>query len=158
MKKILFISIFALMFSMFASAQVNPNAIGLRFGGGSLGGAEVSYQKGLGSNRLELDFGWGGNSNHSRMYLSGIFHWNWNIVEGLNWYVGPGASIGYYQIKNGNDYLGVAVGGQIGLEYDFNSLGAPILLSLDSRPMFDLLGDYKYPFWWGVALAVRYTF
>ena len=109
MKKILFVSIFALMFSMFASAQVNPNAIGLRFGGGSLGGAEVSYQKGLGSNRLELDFGWGGNSNHSRMYLSGIFHWNWNIVEGLNWYVGPGASIGYYQIKNGNDYLGAAV-------------------------------------------------
>ncbi len=157
MKKILFVSIFALMFSMFASAQVNPNAIGLRFGGGSLGGAEVSYQKGLGSNRLELDFGWGGNSNHSRMYLSGIFHWNWNIVEGLNWYVGPGASIGYYQIKNVNDYLGVAVGGQIGLEYDFNSLGAPILLSLDSRPMFDLLGDYE-PFWWGVALAVRYTF
>ncbi|HOE38819.1 MAG TPA: hypothetical protein PLG05_03420 [Bacteroidales bacterium] len=157
MKKILLLSVFAFMFSMFVSAQVNSNAIGLRFGAGSFGGAELSYQRGLGSNRLEFDFGWNGNSNHNRMFLAGIFHWDWNIVEGLNWFVGPGACVGYYHYKGGDSYLGVALGGQIGLEYDFNTLGVPILLSLDSRPMWDFIGE-NAGFWWGAALAVRYTF
>ena len=41
-----------------AQAQVNPHAIGLRFGGGTAFGGELSYQMGMGSsNRLELDLG-----------------------------------------------------------------------------------------------------
>ncbi|NLA24387.1 MAG: hypothetical protein GX879_05415 [Bacteroidales bacterium] len=158
MRKLLF-TLAVVFAGYFASqAQVNPHAIGARLGGGSFYGAELSYQHGLGTaNRLELDLGWGGGSEHSRMFLSGIFHWNWNIVEGLNWYVGPGASLGYYSYKNSNSSIGVALGGQIGLEYDFNTLGAPLLLSLDVRPMWDFLGDAR-GFGWGTALGVRYTF
>lgn len=159
MKKFFLLSIFAFLFSMFVSAQVNSNAIGLRFGVGSFNGAELSYQKGFGSsNRLELDLGWGGNSSNYGLSLAGIYHWNWNIVEGLNWYVGPGASVGYYHYAGYENRLGVALGGQIGLEYDFNTLGAPLLLSIDSRPMWDFLGDTNHSLYWGGALSIRYTF
>lgn len=146
-------------FGYAANAQVNSHAIGLRFGGnGDVNGAELSYQHGLGdANRLELDLGFGGNSTHNRMFLAGIYHWDWNITGGLNWYVGPGASIGYYHYDGHDNFLGLAVGGQIGLEYDFNTLGAPLLLSLDARPMWDFLGDYT-GLGWGASLGLRYTF
>lgn len=158
MKKIIVLAftIFSVIYS--TNAQVNPHAIGLRLGGdGHINGAEISYQHGLGSaNRLEFDLGFGSSKDHNRMFLAGIYHWDWNITSGLNWYVGPGASLGFYNYSNNATYLNIALGGQIGLEYDFQSLGAPIMLSLDARPMFDFLGDYS-GFGWGMALGIRYV-
>ncbi|MDD3740043.1 MAG: hypothetical protein PHH30_02275 [Bacteroidales bacterium] len=146
------------LFGLIATAQVNPHAIGLRFGGGSSYGGEISYQQGMGdANRLELDLGFGGNADHNRMYLAGIYHWDWNITAGLNWFVGPGASVGFYHYGDNDGYINVALGGQIGLEYDFNTLAVPILLSLDARPMWDFLGDNS-GLGWGAALGIRYTF
>ncbi|MBR0073268.1 MAG: hypothetical protein IJP95_05465, partial [Bacteroidales bacterium] len=55
MKKILFI--IAAVFTMTATANAQNNAFGLRLGGGQGYGAELSYQRGLGGNRLELDLG-----------------------------------------------------------------------------------------------------
>jgi len=158
MKKILFLTLIIFSISYYAKAQVNPHAIGVRLGGnGDVNGIELSYQKGFSElNRLELDLGFGGNSHQSRFYLTGIYHWDWNITEGLNWYVGPGAGIGYYSYDDSSDYLNIAIGGQIGLEYDFNSLDAPILLSIDVRPMWDFVGD-NAGLGWGAALGVRYT-
>ncbi len=158
MKKILIFTLAIFCMSYIMNAQVNPHAIGIRIGGnGDINGVELSYQHGFNDvNRLELDLGFGGNSHHSRFFLAGIYHWDWNITEGLNWYVGPGAGIGYYDYDNSDGYLNVAIGGQIGMEYDFNSMDAPILLSLDVRPMWDFIGD-NAGFGWGVALGVRYT-
>ena len=157
MKKILFLTLFVAM-GIIATAQVNPHAIGLRFGGnGDVNGAELSYQHGMGdANRIELDLGFGGNSDHNRMYLAGIYHWDWNITAGLNWFVGPGAAVGFHTYKNSDDHINVSLGGQIGLEYDFNTMGAPILLSLDARPMWDFLGD-NAGLGWGASLGLRYT-
>ncbi len=159
MKKTFLLLIATFAFGVLAFSQVNPHAIGLRFGGnGEINGAEISYQHGIGdANRLELDLGFGGNSKHSRMFLAGIYHWDWNITSGLNWYVGPGASVGFYTYDGYDGYINVALGGQIGLEYDFNTLGAPILLSIDARPMWDFLGD-NAGLGWGAALGIRYTF
>lgn len=162
MKKFLIFTLVIFCMSYNINAQVNPHAIGLRFGGnGDINGVELSYQKGFNEiNRLELDLGFGGNPHHSRFFLAGIFHWDWNITEGLNWYIGPGAGLGYYSYDdtydNSDDYINVALGGQLGLEYDFNTLDAPILLSLDFRPMWDFIGD-NAGFGWGLALGVRYT-
>lgn len=162
MKKIIILTIVIFCTSYSVNAQVKPHAIGLRLGGnGDINGVEVSFQKGFSElNRLELDLGFGGNSHHNRFFLAGIYHWDWNITEGLNWYVGPGAGIGYYSYDdtydNSNDYLNLAIGGQIGMEYDFNTLDVPILLSLDVRPMWDFVGD-NAGFGWGVALGIRYT-
>ena len=158
MKRILIFTLAIFCMSYFVKAQVNPHAIGIRVGGnGDINGVELSYQQGFNDiNRLELDLGFGGNSHHSRFFLAGIYHWDWNITEGLNWYVGPGAGIGYYDYDDSDGYLNVALGGQIGMEYDFNTMNAPILLSLDVRPMWDFIGD-NAGFGWGLALGVRYT-
>jgi len=141
-------------------SQVNNHAIGARFGAGNNGGGlEVSYQHGLGSaNRLEADLGWSGNDNHSRLFVAGIYHWVWNITNALNWYVGPGAQVGFHSDDKDDDKdgIGIGIGGQIGLEFDFQKMGAPILLGLDARPMFNFGGSG------GVgsdgSLSVRYIF
>ncbi|MDD4149694.1 MAG: hypothetical protein PHE33_06665 [Bacteroidales bacterium] len=158
MKKFLLISLLAFGLGYFAQAQVSPHAFGLRFGGdGNINGAELSFQSAVGSNnRFEFDLGFGGNSKHNRLYLVGIYHWNFNIVGGLNWYLGPGASVGFYTYDHDPGYLNLALGGQIGIEYNFNAIGAPILLSLDARPMWDFLGDHA-GLGWGAALGLRYT-
>jgi len=155
MKKIIISSIFLLIgFSM--NAQVNPHAIGLRLGGnGNVNGVEISYQHGMGSaNRLELDLGFSSNKHHNRMYVAGIYHWDWNITDAFNWYVGPGASVGFRSYNDNDNYVNIGIGGQIGIEYDFSGK-APILLSLDARPMWNLLG-HDGGFGWGSALGVRY--
>ncbi|MFD1551210.1 hypothetical protein DNU06_13180 [Putridiphycobacter roseus] len=160
MKKIIVICTFiGLAFSL--NAQVNPNAIGLRTGGGSYGyGYEISFQHGFGSaNRLELDLGSRGNSGYRHLGVSGIYHWVWNITDGLNWYAGPGAQIGLYSYKNiyTENYVGIGIGGQIGIEYDFSSLDVPLLLSLDTRPMWGLNGGYS-GLGYGANFALRYLF
>jgi hypothetical protein len=162
MKKLLFFTLVFFCTSYYISAQVNPHAIGLRLGGnGTINGVELSFQQGISKvNRLELDLGFAGNPHQSRFYLAGIYHWDWNITEGLNWYIGPGAGLGYYSYDNtypnSNNYVNIALGGQIGLEYDFNTLDAPILLSLDVRPMWDFVGE-NAGLGWGMALGIRYT-
>jgi hypothetical protein len=159
MKKLLALSLLIFGLGYMAQAQVSPHAIGLRFGGnGTINGAEISYQQGLGdNNRLELDFGFGVNKTWNRFYFAGMYHWAWTIDGGLNWFVGPGASLGFYTYDGNSGYINVALGGQLGLEYNFNHIGAPILLSLDIRPMWDFLGDHA-GLGWGAALGVRYTF
>ena len=166
MKKTFVILVAIIGISFFAQAQVNPHAIGLRFGGDRYyndrysTGVEFSFQKGISDRtRVELDLGFRGYKHYSNMFLSATYQWDWNIVGGLNWYIGPGAAIGFY---NWNDDpkssgLNLGIGGQIGLEFDFNVLGAPILLSLDSRPMWDFVGYYDDGFGWGAALSLRYT-
>ena len=169
MKKALFTLMIISTTCSSSIAQVNPHAIGLRFNGGPYGGgyygAEVSYQHGFGdANRLELDLGVRNHRWWSHMAISGIYHWVWNITDGLNWYVGPGAQIGFYNEKSGpwdnddDDYMSIAIGGQIGIEYDFNQHDVPILLSLDARPMWDFFWRGDSYDWGGAALSVRYTF
>ncbi|MGM0505356.1 MAG: hypothetical protein ACQESQ_12090, partial [Bacteroidota bacterium] len=122
---------------------------------------EISYQHGISDvNRLELDLSFGTRSHQHRMFMAGIYnrmflaviyHWNWNIVGGLNWYIGPGAS--YY---NSEDYINVGIGGQTGLEYDFNQLDLPILISIDARPMWGVFGN-ESSLGLVASLGVRYT-
>jgi hypothetical protein len=165
MKKLILVSALLIAFGFAGNAQVNPHAIGLRGGSGNFGlGGEISYQHGFGNvNRLELDLGWRGNSgngnNYSHMAIAGIYHWVWNITSGLNWYAGPGARLGLWNNKNSSseDGITLGIGGQIGIEFDFNELGAPILLGLDTRPMFGFIGGGS-GFGYGGAFSLRYTF
>jgi hypothetical protein len=162
MKKIVMIFALAIGFATASFGQVNSNAIGARLGGGSFGsGLELSYQKGLSErNRLEFDLGLNNGKHWNAFGFAMIYHWNWNIVESLNWYVGPGAALSMFSSRNSNStFFNIGVGGQIGLEYDFQSLGAPLLVSLDARPMWGLTGDVLYRgFGWGSALGIRYIF
>jgi len=154
MKKLLFI-VALISLGAVAGAQVLPNALGARlYGGDTYSGAELSYQKGLNDrNRLELDASFGFKSDFKRFALIGIYHWDWRIAGGFNWYIGPGASLAYDNFDE-NTYVNIGVGGQIGIEYKFRDL--PVLVSLDSRPMWDFLGDVS-GLGVGAALGIRFT-
>jgi hypothetical protein len=88
-------------------------------------------------------------------------HGDINGARGLKWYVGPGAHIGMYNdywahgnhIHNDGD-VSLGVDGVLGLDYKIN--GAPINLSLDFQPSFDIVSHAHFSGWGG--LAIRYTF
>jgi len=162
MKKILLVITLMLGATTASIGQVNQNALGLRGGSGNYGaGVELTYQKGMGDdNRLELDLGLRSSSNNSHFVLTGIYHWVKNITNDLNWYIGPGVQLGLFQHKNnfiGKEGITIGLGGQIGIEFDFNSLDIPLLLSIDTRPMLGFVGGVS-GFNYGGNLALRYTF
>lgn len=171
MKKVLMTLVALVAFTIGAMAQ---DGIGLRLGTGSAFNAEASYQKMLSQrNRLELDFGGnialapGLNYNHYSGFLTGAYHWRFNIVENFGWYLGPALGVGFWAQRYNNDPqsnqsgFSLNVGAQGGVEYYFNDI--PLMVSLDSRPVFDVLGlgrgiNLYDPFSWGVCASVRYTF
>lgn len=137
------------------SAQVEPHAIGARLGGGDYGGGfEVNYQHGLGDvNRLEFGLGLNSHNKTSYMNIVGVYQWVWELGEGFNWYAGPGAHL---LLISNNTVVGI--GGQVGVEYNFNvNLDTPLLISLDTRPMWNFANGGN-DFGWGAALGIRYTF
>lgn len=153
MNKKLVLFLFAVASSAILVAQTEK-AIGVRFGAGG----EISYQHPLGSsNRVELDLGL---SQHS-FGLSGIYHWvndlsDW--TEGMSWYYGPGATIGFSNTSPlyPTSSLALGVAGQIGLEYKFEF---PLQLSIDYRPTFYLMrsaGSGGY--YTDICLSARYRF
>lgn len=89
-------------------------------------------------------------------YYGGI-----NGAPGLKWYAGFGAHIGFWNDNWKKDYptreSGAAFGidGVIGLDYKIT--GAPINLSLDWQPSFNLTGYNYFEGGWG-GLGFRYTF
>ena len=151
MKKlsVLLVAIFALGFA--ANAQ---DALGLRFGGGSNYGAEISYQKGLGANRLEFDLGLKLNSESNFFYLAGIYQWKGDFTDWLGWYAGPGVKVSYCV----NHGVGLAIAGQAGLEAHFASL--PLQFTLDVRPEYEFILPQTCVnnFGWALALGIRYQF
>ena len=101
----------ALAFAAVASAQ--PKAVGVRVGNG----AEVSYQHYLGgSNFIEADLGFMSNG----FRLTGIYDFDLGSAGNFNFYVGPGASLGFVNGTDGNGnaktYFSAAVVGQVGAE------------------------------------------
>ena len=166
MKKRVITLLAGIFICLSAGAQVQPHAIGVRGDAGNYGGGgELSYQHGFGSaNRLEVDLGWRGNyrndnDHYQHFGLTAVYHWVWNIQGGLNWFAGLGGQVGFYSYKNDSSYDGVTlgVGGQIGIVFDFNEIGAPIQLGLDARPMWGIMGGNS-GFGYGGALSLRYTF
>ena len=102
----------ALAFAAVASAQ--PKAVGVRVGNG----AEVSYQHYLGgSNFIEADLGFMSNG----FRLTGIYDFDLGSAGNFNFYVGPGASLGFVNGTDGNGnaktYFSAAVVGQVGAEF-----------------------------------------
>ncbi|MCE5332020.1 MAG: hypothetical protein LLF95_07750 [Bacteroidales bacterium] len=149
MKKIILTLAFVVSMIGAVSAQVDGKALGLRFGGVSGLGAEISYQHPLSdANRLELDLGlnkWGAG-------LSGIYQWVWDLSalsDGFNWYAGVGGTLGL-----SDSSFGIGVIGQVGIEFNFN---IPLQLSLDYRPAIYILPSFAGGYD-GICLSARYKF
>ena len=136
MKKLLIAFVCIAGFSFSSQAQdIAPNALGLRLGDSDGFGAEISYQRALGSNnRLELDLGIRDGNNYDGFKLAGLYQWVWNLDGGFNWYVGAGGGLAQVDfddnIPNFDDdsetYLYAA--GDIGIEYNFDILGDKMLV------------------------------
>ncbi len=162
MKKLIFMAVFLLGIIFTANSQdIARHALGVRLGDNDGFGSEISYQHELSKmNRLEVDLGFRNNNDYDAFKLTGIYQWVWNIDGGFNWYAGFGAGIGSWNA--GKDYMGnnddgifINADGNVGIEYDFD---IPLLISLDFRPEFDLVGDYKKGTDFDIALSLRYQF
>ncbi len=82
-------------------------------------------------------------------------------VDGLKWYYGGGAHVGYYNsyyYSNGLDKYDMLMGvdGILGLEYTFADY--PFNISIDWKPTFNLFGGGYYFSGDSGALSIRYTF
>ncbi len=158
MKKII-ITLAVALISLSGIAQINQQALGLRFGGGTTLGGEISYQHALSNeNRLEADLGLYSHSDGNGFSLTGIYQWVWALEGGFNWYAGPGAVIGSWHHNNdykGSDGVYLGIGGQVGAEYNFSEI--PFMISLDVRPMWGF-GNVYNSYNLGLGLGVRYVF
>lgn len=89
--------------------------------------------------------------------VTGLYEIYGNIkdVNGLRWYIGPGAHVGFYSSKYGSG-SSIGVDGVLGLDYKFT--GAPINISLDWQPSFEFGNNYGNGFTgnWG-GFGIRYT-
>lgn len=164
MKKIIFLFILAVGGVLSTQAQeIADNALGLRLGDSDGFGAEISYQRAVGSdnNRLEFDLGWRDSRYYDAVKLVGLYQWVWKIDGGFNWYAGAGAGLGSYDFDPDNDRfnddddeLFALVAGNVGIEYNFD---IPLMLSLDFRPEFGF-DDYDDDVDLDIALGIRYQF
>ena len=89
--------------------------------------------------------------------VTGLYeiHGDINGIEGMRWYLGPGAHVAFYSNKYGGN-TSIGIDGVIGLDYKINN--APINLSLDYQPSIQLTEHYgdRFTSWGG--FAIRYTF
>ncbi len=150
MKKILIVAALVLGFSVAASAQ--PKAVGARL----TYGLEASYQHYVGgSNFVEANLGF---ADFLNLNLNVAASYNFSIAQfgdGFNFYAGPSAGVG---LGLHSKYFGVGVGGNVGLEYQFNF---PLQLSIDIRPQVGLWfheGGVSPDYWGWPTLGVRYAF
>lgn len=160
MKKLFFTVFLTLGLVLSGQAQkISENALGLRLGDNDGFGAEVSYQRALGSsNRIEADLGWRNSKNVDAIKLAGLYQWVWNIDGGFNWYAGVGAGVGSWRYEHDGDKDSgsfVFAAGDIGIEYDFD---IPLLISLDFRPEIGGSGYYENNYGSDIALGLRYQF
>ena len=156
------------MFASTSFGQVHKHTIGARFGYGYYLGPEFSFHLGLSDHhRFELDAGYlysnggfSGKPAHARLAATVAFHWDYNLFDGLNWFVGPAVQLGPYMYFNGVDpsYFYVAVGAQVGLEYDFSNRfrNVPLVVGLDHRPMIDVIRFSNWQYDGHIAASVRY--
>ena len=147
------------------AAIAQPRAIGARIGGN----VEFSYQHDLAGGAMFVDLTAGAHNywnSWGSVQVTSMFDWVWGIgASNWNWFVGPGVGVSFNYGKSWSDngYLpvGLALGGQIGVEYQFS---VPLNISLDWRPMVNVLSFVRgnsYPIYnnfYSVALGLRYRF
>jgi|SRR5687767_3375520 len=116
-------------------------------------GAGISFKHFVsGNNAIELiGYFWSRGARITGLYE---IHGPITGASGLQWYIGPGVHIGFYNTKYGDGAF-AGIDGVLGLDYKFN--GAPINISLDWQPSFEFGDGRGFVGSWG-GLGIRYTF
>ena len=152
MKKVIAI-IAALVVSVSAFSQNYQNAIGLKIGYD----VAATYKTHLSSsNALDLGINLSGlfQKNGLGLLASGFYTWENQLggVDGLSWYVGPGAYIGLF--LGDTVAFNASINAMLGLEYKFANI--PLALSVDWTPGLNLTGIAFS--WHGGGIGAKYTF
>lgn len=158
MKKFLTVFVSVILLSVAAIAQNNSSsyktALGLKFYPGAFSIKHFTQQ----NRALEgLLYFWNYGFRFTGLYE---IHGDIEGAAGLKWYIGPGAHIGAWNRDWKDRYPtrdnGVAIGvdGVLGLDYKIK--GAPINLSIDWQPSFNIIGYSYFESGWG-GFAVRYA-
>lgn len=152
MKKFIAI-ITALVISVTAFSQSYKSAVGLKIGYD----VAATYKTYISpNNALDLGVNLSGlfTSNGLGLLVNGFYTWENELggVNGLSWYVGPGAYIGL--LLGNNMAFSASINAMVGLEYKFE--GIPLALSVDWTPGLNLTGIAFS--WHGGGIGVKYTF
>lgn len=156
MKKILLTILLAAGLFLFGKAQDYNTGIGLR--GGFANGLTIKH---FVSNKAAIEgivaSRWRG------LELTGLyeFHNRAFQTDRLNWYIGFGGHVGFWNGDNANwgtagtAYTVVGLDGILGLEYSF--VEVPFNIGIDWKPAFNF---YGYSGFWadGGAISLRYIF
>jgi hypothetical protein len=159
MKKIILVGFISLLFSVITKAQSQGSAYQTAIGVAVYPGA-ITLKHFLQENRAVegLAYFWDDGIRFTGLYE---FHGDISGIEGLKWYAGPGAHIGFWsdQWKKDNPEKqgGVSIGidGIGGLDYKFRN--APINIFVDWQPSFSFVGNNYFEGSWG-GTGIRYTF
>lgn len=155
MRKI-FLTVLAVTAILFSQAQRNSsggssykNAIGVKvWDGGGISFKHFVSDK----NALEfVGYFWNQGTRITGLYE---IHMPLSNAGGLQWYIGPGAHVGFYNTKNGDGTF-IGIDGVLGLDYKFKK--APLNMSLDWQPSFEFGDARGFVGSWG-GLGIRYTF
>jgi hypothetical protein len=135
------------------SKSTNSYAYTTALGVKVLDGGGISFKHFVNAgNAVELiGYFWNRGSRITGLYE---IHGAINNANGLKWYIGPGAHIGFYNSKYGDGAF-VGIDGVLGLDYKFK--GAPINMSIDWQPSFEFGDNRGFVGNWG-GLGIRYTF
>jgi hypothetical protein len=156
MKKIILIVLISFCFATVSFSQNYNTGIGLR-GGFSSGLTIKHFVSSNSAIEAIIATRWQG------LELTGLyeFHHSFFDAESLNWYIGFGGHVGFwngdhsYWGEPGTDYTVAGVDGILGIEYSFRTV--PINIGIDWKPELNLIG---YTGFWadGGALSIRYIF
>ncbi len=153
MRKIFVMCLFSAAAFLFSSQQASAQsgyqtALWVKVWDG--GGISLKHFTG-GNNAIEgIGYFW-----RQGFRITGLYeiHGPINGASGLQWYIGPGAHVGFYNSRYGNASF-IGIDGVLGLDYKFN--GAPINISLDWQPSFEFGDNRGFVGNWG-GLGIRYT-
>jgi hypothetical protein len=155
MRKAIFLVFTILSFSVVNAQSKSANSSTYRtaLGVKVWDGGGISFKHFVhGNNALELiGYFWNRGTRITGLYE---IHGPISGATGLQWYIGPGAHIGFYNDKNGDGAF-AGIDGVLGLDYKFR--GAPINISLDWQPSFEFGTNRGFYGNWG-GLGIRYTF
>jgi hypothetical protein len=165
--RILLILSLTLMVPGLAVAQGYKTGIGLRLSGWNTG---ISFKQSIGEPRaIEGLFSF----RRGGFVVTGLYekHTSFPNAEGLSWFYGGGAHVGFYDDgydyyyysyrnnkvyvykDNGSATVGLGLDFILGLAYKFKN--APIDLSLDAKPFADFVDGFQG--YWDGALTLRFT-
>jgi len=157
--KVTFSLLLACLLTTSISAQSYKSAVGARLGYPLSASFKTFISE---NNAIEVYAGFRGYTSSRWVSVSGAYQRHApldDLLEGLNWYFGGGASVYFWSYDFGGDFANTSVGvqGYLGLDYKF--AGTPLNLSVDWVPSLFLGNGFFTGFGGGYgSLGVRYVF